>query len=561
MASAEREAPQPPAAWAWEVGLAGLAGPAALRHRDVFGTAEAPEPWVSEPARDHVVEEDLPAFDAAVAAALAGGPLVLDVRVRTLDCDTRWYSVRGVYQRDGAGRPSRLAGVTVDLTETQRERQLGGARAPAADHAFLLELSDAFRLMDDEEEAGALATRLLCQRLGADLAFVGEFDEAGEHFELGPGFAAEGGPVPSGSLRRSATLEVMAPLDEGPHVVPDVAADERLSAAAKRRLLGGRMAAFVTVPLHKGPRNPIWSLTVMSTRPRRWQDAEVRLVTEVAERTWSAMQRARAAAALRASREELARVNASLEAANRELERLNHDLERQVAERTEALRRSQLRFQQAFEVSPVAACMTTEGEGRVVDVNRAFTRLTGYDPDEVVGRTLTGLGLFASRADRDLMAAVSQHPGPFEDVELRLRCKDGTVRDVLASGDRLRLDEEYGWLRLFLDVSEQKRSQEELMQAIKQVMTDTTWFSRRLVERLAQVQGRPQDGAGVELLSERERQVLARISQGKTNEEIAAELDITPRTVRNHLANVYQKIDVHSRAEAVVWARERGLAT
>src|SRR5690606_13252753 len=165
-------------------------------------------------------------------------------------------------------------------------------------------------------------------------------------------------PVPSGSLRRSATLEVMAPLDEGPHVVPDVAAGERLSAAAKRRLLGGRMAAFVTVPLHKGPRNPIWSLTVMSTRPRRWQDAEVRLVTEVAERTWSAMQRARAAAALRASREELARVNASLEAANRELERLNHDLERQVAERTEALRRSQLRFQQAFEVSPVAACMT-----------------------------------------------------------------------------------------------------------------------------------------------------------------------------------------------------------
>jgi len=130
---------------------------------------------------------------------------------------------------------------------------------------------------------------------------------------------------------------------------------------------------------------------------------------------------------------------------------------------------------------------------------------------------------------------------------------------VLASGDRLRLDEDYGWLRLFLDVSERKRSQEELMRAIKEVMADTTWFSRRLVERLAQVQGRPEEGSGVDLLSDRERQVLARISQGMTNEEIAAELAITPRTVRNHLANIYQKIDVHSRAEAVVWARERGL--
>lgn len=97
------------------------------------------------------------------------------------------------------------------------------------------------------------------------------------------------------------------------------------------------------------------------------------------------------------------------------------------------------------------------------------------------------------------------------------------------------------------------------MRAIKEVMADTTWFSRRLVERLAQVQGRPEEGSGVDLLSDRERQVLARISQGMTNEEIAAELAITPRTVRNHLANIYQKIDVHSRAEAVVWARERGL--
>lgn len=432
----------------------------------------------------------------------------------------------------------------------------GGERSA---YAFLLELSDAFRTLEDEREVGRLATRLLCERLGAGMAFIGEFDDVDDSYSLGPGHSAQGQPVPSGTVQPSRSRELMDPLDEGPHVVDDVAGHPALPERVKRDLLGAGIAAFVTVPLHRGPRRPIWSLSVTSPVPRVWHESEVMLVGEVAERTWSAMERARSAAALRASREELARVNRRLERANRELARMNQELERQVGERTEALRRSQLRFQQAFEVSPVAACITTEAEGRVVDVNRAFSRLTGHAPAEAVGRTIAELGLWASRADRDAMDAAVAAGGPFEEVEVRLRCRDGSYRDVLASGDRLRLDEDYGWLRLFLDVSERKRSQEELMRAIKEVMADTTWFSRRLVERLAQVQGRPEEGSGVDLLSDRERQVLARISQGMTNEEIAAELAITPRTVRNHLANIYQKIDVHSRAEAVVWARERGL--
>ncbi len=54
-------------------------------------------------------------------------------------------------------------------------------------------------------------------------------------------------------------------------------------------------------------------------------------------------------------------------------------------------------------------------------------------------------------------------------------------------------------------------------------------------------------------LTEREREVLGILAQGKSNAEIAEALSITVRTVEMHLTNVMQKLDVHSRTEAVVW--------
>ncbi|NBD34526.1 MAG: DNA-binding response regulator, partial [Chloroflexi bacterium] len=47
--------------------------------------------------------------------------------------------------------------------------------------------------------------------------------------------------------------------------------------------------------------------------------------------------------------------------------------------------------------------------------------------------------------------------------------------------------------------------------------------------------------------------VLGILVQGKSNAEIAEALSITVRTVETHLTNVMQKLDVHSRTEAVVW--------
>ena len=59
-------------------------------------------------------------------------------------------------------------------------------------------------------------------------------------------------------------------------------------------------------------------------------------------------------------------------------------------------------------------------------------------------------------------------------------------------------------------------------------------------------------------LSSRERQVLALMADGLSNTEIAERLAISEKTVRNHASNVFDKLGVWSRAQAIVFARDHG---
>lgn len=59
-------------------------------------------------------------------------------------------------------------------------------------------------------------------------------------------------------------------------------------------------------------------------------------------------------------------------------------------------------------------------------------------------------------------------------------------------------------------------------------------------------------------LSAREREVLALLAEGLSNIEIAERLAISEKTVRNHASNIFDKLGVWSRAQAIVFARDRG---
>ena len=61
-------------------------------------------------------------------------------------------------------------------------------------------------------------------------------------------------------------------------------------------------------------------------------------------------------------------------------------------------------------------------------------------------------------------------------------------------------------------------------------------------------------------LSDREMQVLRLIANGQDNAQIAAELHISPKTVKNHISNILMKLQIENRIQAAVFAVRSGLA-
>jgi len=103
---------------------------------------------------------------------------------------------------------------------------------------------------------------------------------------------------------------------------------------------------------------------------------------------------------------------------------------------------------------------------------------------------------------------------------------------------------------------------DEMLRAIRAVGGGEAIFSPaiavRLVDYFANI--RPPNTPQVfPELSEREREILDLIAQGQRNPEIAARLFLSPKTVRNHVSNILNKLQVADRTEAIIRAREAGL--
>ncbi len=81
------------------------------------------------------------------------------------------------------------------------------------------------------------------------------------------------------------------------------------------------------------------------------------------------------------------------------------------------------------------------------------------------------------------------------------------------------------------------------------------WLSRRAAARITTATRKQPDK--LTDLTEREEEVLDCLADGLTNNEIAEQLSVTERTVRFHLSNIYDKLDVNSRASAISWAIKR----
>jgi DNA-binding NarL/FixJ family response regulator len=100
----------------------------------------------------------------------------------------------------------------------------------------------------------------------------------------------------------------------------------------------------------------------------------------------------------------------------------------------------------------------------------------------------------------------------------------------------------------------------ETLRAIRAVASGEAIFSPAIARRLMKffTPSRPTRPVLPEL-TDREREVLALISQGQPNETIANRLNLSLKTVRNHVSNIYSKLQVADRTQAALRARDAGL--
>jgi DNA-binding NarL/FixJ family response regulator len=98
-----------------------------------------------------------------------------------------------------------------------------------------------------------------------------------------------------------------------------------------------------------------------------------------------------------------------------------------------------------------------------------------------------------------------------------------------------------------------------LVEAVRATARGEAWLSPRVATKVTHRAMGDADPIG-ESLTEREREVLTLMAQGKENAEIAEELVVTERTVKFHVGNIYSKLGVTSRAAAVALAYQQGWA-
>ena len=192
--------------------------------------------------------------------------------------------------------------------------------------------------------------------------------------------------------------------------------------------------------------------------------------------------------------------------------------------------------------SLISSISEMEVIGEATNGKSAIEQAASLQPD-IILMDINMPGLNGIEATRQILAAQ-----PEIGILVITMFDDDSVFDAMQAGAR-------GYLLKGADP-------EETIRAIYSVANGAAIFSPKAAERLITYFGKNRDTTTSETfpeLTEREREILELIAQGLTNPAIAERLVLSPKTVRNHVSNIFSKLQVSDRAQAIVKARQAGM--
>ncbi len=243
-------------------------------------------------------------LEAYDRVARTGEPL----RIENYNEDTeRWYSA---YASRVGGAGSRQIAIIFDDITDRKQAEIT-LRENEARQAYLLRMSDALRSLADPVEIQETVTRTARNHFGADRCYYCEIEDGNAIVRRDA--ASKDLPSVAGVYPLNSFAILQAVIDAGrPFVVRDVHTTDMVDEELRQLCIQLQVISYIDVPVIKNGK-AVGVLCLVQSVPRDWTDLEVELAIETADRTWAAVERTRAEAALRESEIQRIREQAACE--------------------------------------------------------------------------------------------------------------------------------------------------------------------------------------------------------------------------------------------------------